>query len=377
MSPLPPKRPLSESTNRPEGRQIQPIGFRPHLSGNVPQAAHYEGPPPPQPPVVKPTKGRNYVRAKNKGPYFLDPFNSDRAIELTGSPDTSPTTSSQETLPLRKKATNRLRKFLKPAPKLPDPPEAPEPTTAPSLPNPPQAQEGAIGPQIEEPQESDAIELQDLAPNPPADEQRTVSIPHPLRRRTRTKPEQADEEEVVPKPKRVELNEEDEIHPHPDDVDRHPFSEGEGEGGTGAEQGESSKNPLTKLSSPHHRRGILTRSILKKRAPAEPMTEADRAEAGVLSDDDDEDSVRARRRAERMYRATVARLWANASSQPREMAGSPIRVEVGGRPVPRLVIETNTGDAETAREEDSDGDDGPCGRFGKKYCPKFPKCVVM
>ena len=57
--------------------------------------------PSPPPPVVTPTKGRHFVQGSEDGPEFLDPFNSERAIEPTGPPNTL-TTIPTETLKPRK-----------------------------------------------------------------------------------------------------------------------------------------------------------------------------------------------------------------------------------------------------------------------------------
>ena len=48
-------------------------------------------------PVVTPTKGRSFVRGgAEDGPTFLDPFNSERAIEPTGPPGSLATVPTQE-----------------------------------------------------------------------------------------------------------------------------------------------------------------------------------------------------------------------------------------------------------------------------------------
>ena len=146
--PSPPKVPLSESTNLP--------GVIPNLSGNLPQAIRYEESPPRQPPVVTSTKGRNFVQASESGPTFLDPFNSDRAIEPTGPPNTLSTTPTQEDVPL-KKSTSRSSNPMKSA-------------------NSPQAHEGASESRTKQPRKLDAVEGQDFASRLPMDEQRTVSI---------------------------------------------------------------------------------------------------------------------------------------------------------------------------------------------------------
>ncbi|KAL9076586.1 MAG: hypothetical protein Q9161_000918 [Pseudevernia consocians] len=91
--PLPPKVPLNEATNR--------IG-----SGSrtvyTPQTERNEESPPPGPPVVTLTKGRNFVQGSENGPNFLDPFNSERAIEPTGPPNTLTTIPTQPDKPLKK-----------------------------------------------------------------------------------------------------------------------------------------------------------------------------------------------------------------------------------------------------------------------------------
>ena len=83
--PLPAKKPLGEATNLGGGTPVY-----------TPQAKRYEESPPREPPVVTPTKGRNFVQGSEDGPTFLDSFNSDRAIEPTGPPDTLSTIPTQE-----------------------------------------------------------------------------------------------------------------------------------------------------------------------------------------------------------------------------------------------------------------------------------------
>ena len=61
----------------------------------TPQADRDEESPPIHPPVMTPTKGRNYVQASDSGPSFLNPFNSERAIEPTGPEDSLTTIKTQ------------------------------------------------------------------------------------------------------------------------------------------------------------------------------------------------------------------------------------------------------------------------------------------
>lgn len=88
------------------------------------------------------------------------------------------------------------------------------------------------------------------------------------------------------------------------------------------------------------------------------------------SDEDLQD--RDRSQGAKLFQATIAKFKAGASSGPRQMAGSPLRVERGGKPIPRLVLETPSDqDASSVASEGSG--EGPCER-AKKYCPK---CLVM
>ena len=68
----------------------------------TPQTERNEESPPPGPPVVTITKGRNFVQGSENGPSFLDPFNSERAIEPTGPPNTLTTIPTQPDKPLKK-----------------------------------------------------------------------------------------------------------------------------------------------------------------------------------------------------------------------------------------------------------------------------------
>lgn len=151
----------------------------------------------------------------------------------------------------------------------------------------------------------------------------------------------------------------------PSDEDYLLFAGREGEG----ERGGEDETPLPPPpNSPHHRHNIQPKSILKK--PVHPPAEAGR---GLLDEDAENQD---RRQGARLFQATIARLRASASSEPRVMAGSPIRVERGGRPTARLVMETHPGqEASEVVSVDGDSDDGVCcERAAKKWCPK---CVVM
>ena len=63
---------------------------------DTPVAKRIDQSPPPPPPVVPPTKGRVFVKESENGPAFLNPFNSDRAIEPTGPSNTLTTTPTEE-----------------------------------------------------------------------------------------------------------------------------------------------------------------------------------------------------------------------------------------------------------------------------------------
>ena len=169
--PLPPKKPLSESTNL--------HGCTRDLLVHTPQARRNEESPPRQPPVVIPTKGRNFVQGCENGPTFLDSFNSERAIEPTGPPNTLTTIPTQKDVPLKKKSTGRVSNPKVSAPEASGP-KAPDPVTAENTPNPPQVDEDASGPQAIQPQKSDAMEGHEPESSASEDEQRTVSISAPL-----------------------------------------------------------------------------------------------------------------------------------------------------------------------------------------------------
>ena len=158
----PPKKPLGESTNLP--------GETRDLSVYTPQASHNQDSPPRQPPVVTPTKGRNFVQELENGPVFLDPFNSERAIEPTGPPNTLTTIPTQEDVPLKQKSSGGVSNPKESTPKVSDP------VTARNMPDTTQAHEGASGSQTKQQQKFDAVELKDLGSRLPMDDQRTVSI---------------------------------------------------------------------------------------------------------------------------------------------------------------------------------------------------------
>ena len=168
--PLPPKKPLRESTNL--------HGCTRDLLVHTPQASRNEESPPRQPPVVIPTKGRNFVQGSENGPTFLDSFNSERAIEPTGPPNTLTTIPTQKDVPLKKKSTGRVSNPKVSAPKASGL-KASHPATAQHTPNPPQVQEDASASQAEQPQKSDAMKDHEQKSRASEVEQRTVSIPVP------------------------------------------------------------------------------------------------------------------------------------------------------------------------------------------------------
>ena len=191
--PLPPKRPLSESTNMSAEQRI--------LSLRAPQATRNEESPPRQPPVITPFLGRNFVQASETGPTFLDPFNSEPAIEPTGPPNSLTTIPTAKDEPLKKKSTGQVSIAKGSGPKAAGP-KATDPVTpqnpsnppqvdegaqanqpqrdlvAPQTPsNPPQVDEGASGSQANQPQKLDRVEGQALGSDISKEEQPTVSIP--------------------------------------------------------------------------------------------------------------------------------------------------------------------------------------------------------
>ena len=153
----------------------------------MPQTMRTEESPPRQPPVVTPTKGRNFVQGSENGPTFLDPFNSERAIEPTGPPNTLTTIPTQEDKPL-KKSTGRVSGPKASGPKASGPkasgpkasgPKALDPAKPRTTQDPPHFGEGASGSQATQPPNIDAVAGEDLGSKAPADEQRTVSNPAP------------------------------------------------------------------------------------------------------------------------------------------------------------------------------------------------------
>lgn len=105
VHPLPPKMPLGKATNL--------TGGGPRLSSYTPQPIR-EPSPPRRPPVETPTKGRNFVQGSENGPGFLDSFNSDRAIEPTGPPNTLTTIPTQENEFLKKSERTKVPRPLGP-----------------------------------------------------------------------------------------------------------------------------------------------------------------------------------------------------------------------------------------------------------------------
>ena len=189
---LPPKKPLSESTNMSAEQRI--------LSVRPPQATRIEQSPPRQPPVVTPYKGRNFVQATETGPTFLDPFNSEPAIEPTGPPNSLTTIPTAKDEPVPQNSSN-----------------------------PPQVDEDASGSQGTQPQKLDAVEGQDPGNSKISKE----------------------EEPKAEQEKRVELGGTEEF---PDT--RHGDEEDSWELPT--------ISPIAPLNSPHHRHDITPKSILKK-----------------------------------------------------------------------------------------------------------------
>lgn len=134
--------------------------------------------------------------------------------------------------------------------------------------------------------------------------------------------------------------------------------------------GPEGRDPLEPVNSPHHRRNIQPKSILKK--TVDPLAAGGQAESGMAYPGYVDSSAEDRSRGARLFQATIAKLKAGTSSEPRQMAGSPLRVERGGRPTERLVLETRPDQGAFSVTSD-DGDDGFCARV-KKYCPD---CLVM
>lgn len=93
--PLPPKKPppskATAKSNEAGGTQRQ--RRRRRVSVYTPLAERKEQEPPPR---ATPTKGRKFVKGSENGPAFLDPFNSERAMEPTGPPGTLTTIPTQE-----------------------------------------------------------------------------------------------------------------------------------------------------------------------------------------------------------------------------------------------------------------------------------------
>ena len=165
---LPPKRPLDKTTNLHTGTRRGSI--------YIPQAQRTEDSPPPQPPVLTPTKGRNFVQGSENSPAFLDPFNSERAIEPTGPPGTLTTVQAEDDSVLR---------VIQEAGGLPRPhvsdPNASNSGSSRDAPNPPQGGEGTGGSQATQPQVQDETEGLGSGSKASSDEQLEVSRPIPRR----------------------------------------------------------------------------------------------------------------------------------------------------------------------------------------------------
>ena len=138
------------------------------LSVRAPRATRNEESPPRQPPVVTPFKGRNFVQASETGPAFLDPFNSEPAIEPTGPPNSLTTIPTAKDKPVKKRSTGQVSIAKESGPKAVGP-KVTDPVTPQTPSNPPQLDEG--------PKKLDAVEGQDLGSDISKGEQPTVSIP--------------------------------------------------------------------------------------------------------------------------------------------------------------------------------------------------------
>ena len=122
-----------------------PLGKATNLTGGGPRLSLYT----PQPtreqfplrrlPVETPTKGRNFVQGSGNGPGFLDSFNSERAIEPTGPPNTLTTIPTQEDRLLMKSERPKIPRPLGP-PLCQSHEKAPNQATTPTAQIPPSGQ---------------------------------------------------------------------------------------------------------------------------------------------------------------------------------------------------------------------------------------------
>ena len=164
--PLPPKKPLGVLTNLP--------GETHDLSVRTPQASRDDDSPR-QPPEMTSTRGRNFVQVSENSPTFLDPFNSERAIEPTGPPNTLTTIPTQEYEPPEEKSTGRVSIAKEAGPKAASP-NAADQVAAQNITNSPQGHDGASGSQAKQPQKVQVMEDQDLGSRSPKDAEGTVRI---------------------------------------------------------------------------------------------------------------------------------------------------------------------------------------------------------
>ena len=361
--PLPPKKPLSESTNL--------HGCTRDLLVHTPQARRNEESPPRQPPVVIPTKGRNFVQGSENGPTFLDSFNSERAIEPTGPPNTLTTIPTQKDVPLKKKSAGRVSNPKVSIPKASGP-KAPDPVTAENTPNPPQVHEDASGPQAKKPQKSDAMEGHETESSASEDEQRTVSIPTSSSL-VQAKAEQ--DEEGMTKPRHGESKEDADDEGSPLDDEHHQIF-----------TGRARREPVAAVCSPAHRKDIAPKSILKKpvgtTAEATPA-EGDDAPSGQFSTDYGSE-ITDHSGGVKLFKETLAKLkGGEGNSRATHAAGGPVRENQGGVPIPRIVLNTDAGPVGATtngngepvfvaapRSGDSDGEssDGNGHKFLSKCC---------
>ncbi|KAF6234659.1 hypothetical protein HO173_007285 [Letharia columbiana] len=333
--PLPPKKPLSEVTNLSGGTR--------GTSVFMPQTMRTEESPPRQPPVVTPTKGRNFVQGSENGPTFLDPFNSERAIEPTGPPNTLTTIPTQEDKPL-KKSTGRVSGPKASGPKASGP-KALDPAKPRTTQDPPHFGEGASGSQATQPPNIDAVAGEDLGSKAPADEQRTG-------------------ENAASAPRKSESSEDnDDGGTRLSDEHRFQFTVKEG------------KKSVGTASGPAFRKGnVQPKSILKKivgTTAALRKTERGRPPSEQANNDVETEDKSG---GARLFHDAAGRNKAGEGNSVTNNASGPVREDQGGAPIPTLILHTDAGPIRArtnsngepvfvAPEAPTNGDEGnPCKR---------------
>ena len=264
------------------------------------------------------------MQGSENGPTFLDPFNSERAIEPTGPPNTLTTIPTQEDV-LLKMPPGRVSSPNASAPKVLDP-AAPGSSKENTLPY----RKSASEPSGAQPQKSAAKGGPDLGSKAQG-EQREVSN-SALGPGRKQEAKVTHGEKIATDPQKSESSDDcDEGGVRVSDEHHHEFTVKEGRKHVGTASGPAFKKET-----------VQPKSILKKtigttaearqdgsgRAPSEQVNGNEEPGDGAGA---------------RLFQETVGRLKAGEGGPAANNAGGPIREEQGGVPVPSLILDTDAG----------------------------------